>query len=119
MNAADTSASSAIADCTPLTVVSRSRTTAEIDTFISDVSTTRTNIAMASRIASREVGAAWGSGMGVLEPSQRELVRRRPPVGAHPGVQAAILEVGDLHRPREAPGTAGGAGDQLDMGEVD
>ena len=53
MNAADTSASSAIADCTPLTVVSRSRTTAAIDTFISDVSTTNTNIAMASRIANR------------------------------------------------------------------
>jgi len=53
MNAAETSASSAIADWTPLTVVSRSRTTAEIETFISDVSTTSTNIAIASRIASR------------------------------------------------------------------
>src|SRR6476620_5719896 len=53
MNAADTSASSAIADWTPLTVVPRSLTTAEIDTFINEVSTTRTNIAMASRIASR------------------------------------------------------------------
>ena len=54
MNAADTSASSAIADWTPLTVVSRSSTTDEIDTFISDVSTTSTNIAIASRIASLE-----------------------------------------------------------------
>ena len=53
MNAAETSASSAIADCTPLTVVSRSLTTAEIDTFMSDVSTTSTNIAIASRMASR------------------------------------------------------------------
>src|SRR4030095_2254732 len=53
MNAADTSASRAIADWTPLTVVSRSRTTAEIDTFISDVSTTSTNIAIASRRARR------------------------------------------------------------------
>jgi hypothetical protein len=53
MNAADTSASSAIADWTPLAVVSRSCTDAEIDTFISDVSTTSTNIAIASRIASR------------------------------------------------------------------
>src|SRR3954454_1157752 len=52
MNAADTSASSAIADCTPLTVVSRSRTTALIETFIKDVSTTSTNMAMASRTAS-------------------------------------------------------------------
>ncbi len=53
MNAADTSASRAMADCTPLTVVPRSRTTAEIDTFISDVSTTSTNIAIASRRARR------------------------------------------------------------------
>ena len=53
MNAADTSASSAIADCTPLTVVSRSRTTAEIDTFMIEVSTTSTNIAIASKTASR------------------------------------------------------------------
>ena len=48
MNAADTSASSAIAACTPLTVVSRSSTTAEIETFISEVSTTSTNIAIAN-----------------------------------------------------------------------
>jgi hypothetical protein len=62
MNAADTSASSAIADWTPLTVVSRSRTTAEIDTFISDVSTTSTNIAMASKMASRGFpGASVGA----------------------------------------------------------
>jgi hypothetical protein len=54
MKAAETSASSAIADWTPLAVVSRSRTTAEIDTFIRDVSTTRTNIAIARRTASRE-----------------------------------------------------------------
>src|SRR5262249_15519448 len=53
MKAAETSASSAIADWTPLAVVSRSWTTAEIETFISDVSTTRTNIAIASRIARR------------------------------------------------------------------
>ena len=55
MNAAETSASSAIADCTPLAVVSRSVMTAEIDTFISDVSTTRTNIAIASRTISRRL----------------------------------------------------------------
>ena len=53
MNAADTSASRAIADWTPLTVVPRSWTTAEIETFMSDVSTTRTNIAMASSRARR------------------------------------------------------------------
>src|SRR6476620_1012830 len=53
MKAADTSASSAIVDCTPLTVVWRSCTTDAIDTFINDVSTTSTNIAIASNTASR------------------------------------------------------------------
>src|SRR3954471_21466848 len=53
MNAAETSASSATADWTLLTVVSRSCTTAEIETFITDVSTTSTNIAIDSRTASR------------------------------------------------------------------
>src|SRR4029079_17291453 len=53
MNAAETSASSAIAPCTSLTVVSRSSTTLAIDTFISDVSTTSTNIAIASSTARR------------------------------------------------------------------
>ena len=52
MKAADTSASSAIADWRPLTVVSMSFTTAEIDTFMIEVSTTSTNIAIASRSAS-------------------------------------------------------------------
>ena len=42
-----------MADWTPLTVVSRSLTTAEIDTFITEVSTTRTNMAMASSNDSR------------------------------------------------------------------
>src|SRR5262245_5782574 len=49
MKAAETRASSAIADWTPLAVAPRSRTTAEMDTFMSDVSTTSTNIAAASR----------------------------------------------------------------------
>src|SRR3954469_1769490 len=57
MNVAEIRASNAIADCTPLTVVSRSRTTDEIETFMSDVSTTSTNIAIASRIGSRLDGA--------------------------------------------------------------
>src|SRR3954470_15429108 len=58
MKAAETSASRAMADCTPLTVVPRSWTTDAIDTFMSDVSTTRTNIAIASRMPRRRsVGA--------------------------------------------------------------
>src|SRR4029453_15374485 len=75
MNAADTSASSAIADWTRLTVVSRSRTTDEIDTFISDVSTTSTNIAIASRMARRGLpdvlsGAAGAPG-SVIDGGER------------------------------------------------
>jgi len=53
MKAAETSASRAMADCTPLAVVSRSVITAEMDTFMSDVSTTSTNMAMASRTCRR------------------------------------------------------------------
>jgi len=41
--------------------VSKSVMTAEIDTFINEVSTTRTNIAAASRIISRRLPAAGGS----------------------------------------------------------
>src|SRR4051794_4347661 len=74
MNAADTRASRAMADCTALAVVCRSPITAEIETFINEVSTTSTNIAMASRIASRRSPAvsalvSW-SGF-VLMPSHR------------------------------------------------
>ena len=65
MNAAETSASSAIADWTLLTVVPRSWTTAEIDTFINEVSTTSTNIAIASSSASRWSNAASSAASAV------------------------------------------------------
>ena len=65
MKAAETSASRAIADWTPLAVVCRSLMTAEIDTFISDVSTTRTNMAMANRRARRGFPSPWSSSDGV------------------------------------------------------
>ena len=68
MNAAETSASSAIADWTLLTVVSRSAATAVIDTFMIEVSTTRTNIAIASRSGSRLL-AVPASGTLVFAPS--------------------------------------------------
>src|SRR5688572_18797131 len=55
MKAADTRASIATADWTPLTVVSRSSTTAEIETFMNDVSMTKTNIAIARRMPRRGV----------------------------------------------------------------
>src|SRR6476646_4353853 len=98
MNAADTNASSAIADCTPLTVVPRSCTTAEIDTFINDVSTTSTNIAIANRIASRglPVGSA---GTGVVA---RSVTGIHPPTAAR--ARRGSGEVpGDrlVHKPRE------------------
>jgi hypothetical protein len=49
MKAAEIRASRAMTDCTLLTVVFNDFTTAEIDTFIRDVSTTKTNIAIASK----------------------------------------------------------------------
>ena len=72
MNAADTSASSAIALWTELTVVSRSSTTAEIDTFISEVSTTSTNIAAASTSDNRTLPASLrGSAMAPPRSGER------------------------------------------------
>jgi hypothetical protein len=87
MNAADTSASSAIADCTPLTVVPRSCTTAEIETFMSDVSTTSTNIAIASRIASRVSPDDRSAGEVVVASSaigRHDARRRRDVQGSEP-----------------------------------
>ena len=55
MNAAETNASRAMADCTALAVVLRSLVTAEIDTFMSEVSTTNTNIAIESSTISRRL----------------------------------------------------------------
>src|SRR3954453_5660250 len=55
MKAAETSASSAMALCTSLTFVPRSSTTAAMDTFMSDVSTTSTNMAAGRRMASRRL----------------------------------------------------------------
>src|SRR6185437_6253484 len=84
MNAADTSASRAIALWTPLTVVPRSLTTAEIDTFISDVSTTSTNIAMASSSARRRVApvnSCSGAGAAVVIVPPRGNALRRAPTG--------------------------------------
>src|SRR3954454_18894882 len=90
MNAADTSASSAIADWTPLAVVSRSVMTAEIDTFIKDVSKTRTNIAIARRIISRRLpfGVLTSPGpvltiisrsLRTARPARRDTIERRLP----------------------------------------
>jgi hypothetical protein len=58
MNAADTNASSAMADWTLLTDVPRSSATAVIDTFMMEVSTTNTNIAIASSRARRGLPAS-------------------------------------------------------------
>src|SRR5436190_8606576 len=90
MNAAETRASRAIADCTPLAVVSRSRTTAEIDTFMIDVSTTRTNIAIASRIARRRspLDSSTTSTGASIAPTARSASLRRAP--------AASSDVGEI-----------------------
>lgn len=63
-NAAETNASSAMADWMLLTVVSRSRATAVIDTFMIEVSTTRTNIAIASNTDSRRLPSASSEAAG-------------------------------------------------------
>ena len=76
MNAAETRASSAIALCTALTVVSRSLTTAEIDTFINDVSTTSTNIAAANKSDSRVLPASWRGTLTVATAYARALAFR-------------------------------------------
>src|SRR5262245_46096191 len=62
MKAADTSASIATAAWTPLTVVSRSCTTAEMDTFMNDVSMTNTNIAAARKTPISRLPFAFSSG---------------------------------------------------------
>src|SRR4030095_15557212 len=107
MNAADTSASRAIADWTPLTVVSRSRTTDEIETFISEVSTTSTNIAIASRMARRGLldvaSAAGGLPRSLMSLAQsgaeapplllRELIFAQHALGLQ---LAELPELGDL-----------------------
>src|SRR3954449_358868 len=118
MNAADTSASRAIAPCTPLTVVPRSSTTAEIDTFISDVSTTSTNMAIASSSARRPLNGTVlvasasmehpsTTGPGSSPPGRDE---KPAPGSAELGGEAAhrALDRGDLDV-REA---AVGAGEQ-------
>src|SRR6478609_4133210 len=118
MKAAETRASSAIADWTPLTVVSRSLTTAEIDTFISEVSTTSTNIAAASNSPRRELrpgsadvgalaspvmlrGAATGTG-------SRPRAGRRPGApGRRPGPSGSWLLTATGRSPRSKEGHAG------------
>ena len=77
MNAAETRASRAIADWTPLTVVSRSCTTAEIETFISEVSTTSTNMAIASRRPRRGELATFALAHGLGEARILGLGRRQ------------------------------------------
>ncbi len=50
-----------MADWTPLAVVSRSSTTAEIETFINEVSTTSTNMAIDSSTMSRRLPCSTGT----------------------------------------------------------
>ncbi len=99
MNAAETSASKAMADCTPLAVVPRSCTTAEIETFMIDVSTTRTNIAIANNTANVRLplsAIASTSGVSAIHVGSRGgVVGFRPrwssqPPRGHPDVAAPV-----------------------------
>src|SRR3954447_8310421 len=92
MNAADTSASNATAACTPLAVVSRSRTTAEIDTFISEVSMTNTNIAIASSTPRRGVPDAGGALMPRSIPDGTAPADEVPPAPRHAGIASRDCE---------------------------
>src|SRR5918993_257606 len=85
MKAADTSASRAIADCTPLTVVCKSLTTDEIETFIKEVSMTSTNIAAAKRSERVVVGLlSFFSSATIIIPPLYTWVRSTPqPASSH------------------------------------
>src|SRR4029079_2621600 len=121
MNAADTSASRATAACTPLAVVSRSRTTAEIETFMNDVSMTKTNIAIASSTPRRGVPDAEGESIGAVSRTtdlaedglERHADQLEPP-GEAAGRELADLLLGDaeqLARPVAVAGRLQGLGD--------
>src|SRR3954453_1689425 len=118
MNAADTSASSAIADWTRLTVVSRSSTTAEIETFIRDVSTAGRNIAAASSRANRELGGSC-SGTGSIA----SLVTG-PPTAAAEQVLALLSAPSSVRHRRASPRGGGqrarrrGGGQAAERGRV-
>ena len=81
---------SAIALWTELTVVSRSRTTAAIDTFINDVSTTSTNMAAASTSDSRALPAALG-GSSMAPPRSRGASNRGRASGHAPSAPSIAV----------------------------
>jgi hypothetical protein len=98
MNAAETRASRAIALCTALTVVSRSLTTAEIDTFISDVSTTSTNIAAANRSDNRVLPASSCGTLMAASPVTDATARDRASGHTHPWNSALSVDPCDRGR---------------------
>src|SRR5215510_2921599 len=117
MKAADTSASRAMADWTPLTVVPMSSTTAEMDTFMRDVSTTSTNMAMASSSASRwspacspaELTAASRSCAVGTEVADQDLAELgQGDVGDHGHQDHPPLGPGQLDRVEDPPEGADG-----------
>ena len=108
MKAAETSASRAIADWMLLTLVPRSATTAEIETFMIDVSTTRTNVAIASRMGSRLSAAAASGALGLAACVTAERRCRRHPSFALVRSLAAQAVAVALEGKRT--GRSGGAG---------
>jgi predicted nicotinamide N-methyase len=108
MNAAETSASRAIADWTPLTVVLRSWTTAEIDTFISDVSTTSTNMAMARSRPSRRADALMSEASSIATSAIWHPIRPGgdiPQRSAGSCVRKPVCRSPSMRRPRRAYGS--------------
>ena len=104
MNAADTRASRAIADWMALTSVPRSSTTAEIETFMIDVSTTSTNMAIASRMGSRRLVVPVSGGL-VTVASFKDEPRSESPIPTVPHRQRFHLHGVDT-RPAGPPSNA-------------
>jgi hypothetical protein len=63
-----------------------------------------------------------GGGLGSVvmhEQRQAACIGRGPAIGTDPWVQAAVLQVGDLHKPRQPAGPVRRARDQVHVPEVD
>src|SRR3954471_12626883 len=108
MNAAETSASKAIADWMVLTEASRSSATAVIDTFMIEVSTTSTNIAIARSAERRPlpVGPGGAPTPGPVGSSAIAVLRSHrvpPPIDDERTERLAAPRPGQHVRVRETP----------------
>src|SRR3954462_12858694 len=101
MNAADTSPPRPPAHWPALAVVSRSWTTAEIDTFISEVSMTNTNIAIASSTPSRGVPDDEDTPRSITDASDSAAIAPAPRRDGH--FDEIIVSTLSVSTPRHGP----------------